>query len=218
MLDVGTLETAIRSVRRCALNDKDYLGVYEFRTKYVLIDPLLRALGWDTGDPRQVQLEFETGTSAKRADYALFKPGVEKPAGLIEAKVLNPKAISQFKEREGRVDASPAAAFERLRSPVVSEPLPKSNLFDAEEWAGLKRAGVEQLEGYVNELQLKAGYAILTNGDDWWIYDLKKYDLGNGVSKFDDSLAGETSVLDDGPRKSAEALARLRRNRKWPGL
>ena len=218
MPDAGTLEAAIRSVRRCALNDNGYLGAYEFRTKYVLIDPLLRSLGWDTGNPAHIQLEFETSDSARRADYALFKRGVEKPAGLIEAKVLNPKTVSRFKEREGRADISPAVAFDRLQSLDVSELLPKSNLFDAEEWAGLKRAGVEQLEGYVNELQLRAGYAILTNGDDWWIYDLKKYDLGNGVSKFDDSLAGETSVLDDGPTKSAGVLGRLRRNRKWPGL
>ncbi|MEM0349102.1 MAG: hypothetical protein QXE96_03175 [Candidatus Caldarchaeum sp.] len=45
----------------------------EALTRYVLIDPLLRALGWDTEDPRLVRPEVST--QAGRPDYALFQNG-----------------------------------------------------------------------------------------------------------------------------------------------
>ena len=57
----------------------------EMVTRYVLIDPLLRGLGWDTEDPEQVIPEYRSGTG--KADYALLKNG--KPIILIEAKRLD---------------------------------------------------------------------------------------------------------------------------------
>ena len=56
----------------------------ETRTRMALIDPLLRALGWDTGDPALVLPEYE---SSGRADYALLG-GTGKPSAVIEAKKL----------------------------------------------------------------------------------------------------------------------------------
>ena len=63
----------------------------EAMTRYVLIDPLLAALGWDTSDPSQVRPEYKTGT--KRADYALLKAD-GKPFVFVEAKSLD-KALSE---------------------------------------------------------------------------------------------------------------------------
>lgn len=60
------------------------LSQSEALTRYVLIDPLLRALGWDTEDPEQVQPEYSAGGGA--ADYALLEQG--KPQVLVEAKKL----------------------------------------------------------------------------------------------------------------------------------
>ena len=57
----------------------------EATTRYSLIDPILRELGWDTEDPRVVVPEYSSG--AGRADYALFNEG-GKPAVIIEAKKL----------------------------------------------------------------------------------------------------------------------------------
>ena len=53
-----------------------------------LIDPLLRALGWDTEDPALVLPEYESGRGkpGERADYALMGEG--KPKAVIEAKKL----------------------------------------------------------------------------------------------------------------------------------
>lgn len=64
------------------------LSENETRTRVVLIDPLLRALDWDTGDPSLVQTEFPVpGTDGiGRADYVLLNNG--KPLMAIEAKRL----------------------------------------------------------------------------------------------------------------------------------
>ena len=70
---------------------RDHLSQDETRTRQVLIDPLLKELGWDVGDPRSVELEhridkqFDVGMN--RADYVL-KSG-PKLAAVIEAKKLD---------------------------------------------------------------------------------------------------------------------------------
>ena len=57
----------------------------EALTRYALIDPLLRGLGWDTADPSQVLVEYHSGGGS--ADYALL--GADgKPRIIVEAKKL----------------------------------------------------------------------------------------------------------------------------------
>ena len=56
----------------------------EALTRYALIDPLLRELGWDTSDPDMVIPEYRSGNG--RADYALMNDG--SPAMMVEAKSL----------------------------------------------------------------------------------------------------------------------------------
>ena len=56
----------------------------EWQTRYALIDPLLRELGWDTADPTMVVPEDGSGNG--RADYLLQSDG--KPCMVIEAKRL----------------------------------------------------------------------------------------------------------------------------------
>ena len=58
----------------------------EAQTRLSLIDPLLRALGWDTADPALVRPEFNLNNG--RADYALLGTD-EKPVAIIEAKRLD---------------------------------------------------------------------------------------------------------------------------------
>ena len=53
-------------------------------TRYALIDPLLRELGWDTSDPAMVAPEYISGSGS--ADYALLSNG--SPAMMVEAKKL----------------------------------------------------------------------------------------------------------------------------------
>ena len=56
----------------------------EMQTRYALIDPLLRELGWDTSDPSQVTPEYVVGSG--RVDYALLRNG--RPVLMVEAKKL----------------------------------------------------------------------------------------------------------------------------------
>ena len=57
----------------------------EALTRYVLIDPLLRGLGWDTADPAMVIPEYKSGNG--RADYALLGND-GNPGMMVEAKSL----------------------------------------------------------------------------------------------------------------------------------
>ena len=65
----------------------DYLSAYETRTRQVLIDPLLQALGWDVSDPGTVQLEYKLREERnERADYGLMR--ANEPIAVVEAKHL----------------------------------------------------------------------------------------------------------------------------------
>ena len=62
---------------------------HETRTRQVLVDPLLRALGWDVADPEQVTLEFlvRVADGVGYADYALRVDGDIKV--IVETKSFN---------------------------------------------------------------------------------------------------------------------------------
>ncbi|MGI8686990.1 MAG: hypothetical protein ACR2M3_00280 [Thermomicrobiales bacterium] len=61
-------------------------GINEDETRVALIDPLLRLLGWDTGDRDEVRRGFRLQSNDNPADYALLLQG--KPRLFIEAKAL----------------------------------------------------------------------------------------------------------------------------------
>lgn len=82
-----TLQARIES------HDADLRGS-EALTRYALIDPLLRELGWDTGDPTQVVPEFPV--SDGRADYALVVGGESQI--MIEAKRLGGRLDNAAKQ------------------------------------------------------------------------------------------------------------------------
>ena len=78
------LERTVRELKARAIAHRDYIQGHETRTRVLLIDPLLRALGWDPENPDEVQLEYRL--MAGQPDYALMKDG--KPVAVIEAKKL----------------------------------------------------------------------------------------------------------------------------------
>lgn len=54
-------------------------------TRYVLVDPFLKALGWDTSKPEKVWVDYRLGKGKrKRVDYALFHK--KKVIAFVEAK------------------------------------------------------------------------------------------------------------------------------------
>ena len=58
----------------------------EQNTKTALIDPVLRALGWDVGDLEEVQQEYKRRPRDKPVDYALLL--LRTPRLFVEAKAL----------------------------------------------------------------------------------------------------------------------------------
>ncbi len=92
------LQGIIKKLQDVIETHHNYLSRHETRTRQVLIDPLLRELGWDVSDPEAVQLEYavklEYRAGKKWADYTLmFKDesmsdDEPKPAAVIEAKPL----------------------------------------------------------------------------------------------------------------------------------
>ena len=87
----GIEQTIIRV--RDVINDektKNLVLNHELSTRYALIDPILRALGWNIADPRHCQLEYWQGLYDQRRaiDYALFDRN-GKPKILIEAKRIS---------------------------------------------------------------------------------------------------------------------------------
>ena len=78
------LYQAIEKLRGRMETHQDKLRQSEALTRNALVDPLLRALGWDTEDPALAMPEYRLGSGF--ADYALLNSG--KPAIVIEAKKL----------------------------------------------------------------------------------------------------------------------------------
>ncbi len=79
------LEATLATVR-------DRIGKYrgqvigESNTKSVLIEPVLRALGWDVEDLDEVRREYRRKPSDNPVDYALFL--LRTPRLFVEAKAL----------------------------------------------------------------------------------------------------------------------------------
>ena len=83
-MQLDSFHALIQTAKERADQHAELLRRNESLTRYVLIDPLLRELGWDTGNPDEVIAEYSAGRG--RADYAFITDG--KPVIMIEAKSL----------------------------------------------------------------------------------------------------------------------------------
>lgn len=88
------LVQALSDVRARVEKFRVELQKSEALTRYALVDPILRALGWDTADPEHVRPEFPTETGSP--DYALLLDG--KPLVMVEAKALG-KSLDAAKDK-----------------------------------------------------------------------------------------------------------------------
>ena len=211
--------TVIRQLRSRAQAHWKYLssGERETRTKYALIDPILRSLGWDTEDPTQVKMEHEVShgdDDNRRVDYALFNAPDSEPYILIEAKGLqsqnaeNAKNLSRELTHaeemrtelwEGFSGKDGLAAFDNSRM--------KAELEDGGMLPGLKNEYLAQLSGYARAFDMQEGYGVVTNGDAWVIYDMRV------SGSFDDKVTKSISLLGgkDSIPNCVSALRLLRR-------
>ena len=202
------LRRVIQSVRSRAQIHGIHVSEYETRTRYALIDPVLSALGWNLADPTQVKFEFEI--EGGKVDYALFKSELEHPAILVEAKRLTPKGADEFKEIAERKQVALEQSWVQFRQGNEFEKRADSL---AEGWARILTEGNEsQLGRYADDLQLQAGYGVLTNGNEWQIYDMSIR------GSFPDKLIYTVNILTAPDGDSAEKLTVLwRGNKNWPG-
>ena len=84
-MPLENLLTLVETLRAHVDDHGDALRQNEMLTRYALIDPLLRELGWDTEDPDVAIPEYKPGKGS--ADYALLNDG--KPVMMLEAKKLD---------------------------------------------------------------------------------------------------------------------------------
>jgi len=82
---MSNLSTTLEEVRR-RIARSGSRSMNEENTKATLIEPILRALGWDIEDVDEVQREFRTNSRHKPVDYGLLV--VRTPRLLVEAKAL----------------------------------------------------------------------------------------------------------------------------------
>lgn len=135
----------LRKLREDISEFSEYLEGNETGTRQVLIDPLLRVLGWEVADPKQVRLEFgisKLDGGKKFADYALMRN--DEPVAVVEAKRLHTKTL------DAAVGAAMVEAVER----------------------GIK-------------------YILVTDGDQWRVYDVFK------AAGIKESLIVEFSLVSD---------------------
>ena len=86
------LISVIETVKKRMQQHQLALRRSEALTRYALIDPVLRVLGWDTEDPEIVVPEY--GAGGGFADYALM--GSSGPVSLLEAKKLGEDLTSKI--------------------------------------------------------------------------------------------------------------------------
>ena len=79
------LADLVRKLRERIEEQGDILRKNESATRYALVDPLLRALGWDLENPSEVVPEYSPGKGY--ADYGMMV-GRAKPRLIVEAKSL----------------------------------------------------------------------------------------------------------------------------------
>ena len=108
-MDLTNAMELFEELKRRIDEDDDYLRESEYRTRILLIDPLLRILGWNVENRHCVEIEYKTTQSTnERADYVLKKD--KSKVAIVEAKKLgfpmSSKERRQAKEYADYADVS----------------------------------------------------------------------------------------------------------------
>ena len=153
------VEKAVQHGREVIETHFELVSEHEICTRYAIIDPIIWALGWETHNPFECEVEYQRGRQG-RVDYALFDREY-KPIILVEAKRLDKRAID----------------FER------------------------------QMAGYARGM--KDGRCVLTDGQEWHIYDLSIR------GRFKNKLMTTVDISEEGIKQTAQTLNRELSKRNW---
>ena len=116
-MTIIAVETAIQKIREMVKEWDDVELNYwrEDQTRYALIDPIIRALGWDTSDPKECHPEYPRPYPEGRSDYCLFgTPDVDAignnsvpPDVIIESKAFRTPLDEVVAQLQSYVEAEP---------------------------------------------------------------------------------------------------------------
>ena len=99
-VEIDDLVGEIKKLQQLIKQDRTVIGANETRTRNDLIDPLLRALGWDNSSVRTVEYDFNPGHfRSKKVDYALHPRQRGQPVAIIEAKRMWEDDITEHIEQ-----------------------------------------------------------------------------------------------------------------------
>lgn len=160
--EVESLRELIETLKKRIDGHGSRLAESEALTRYALVDPLLRELGWDTEDPAQVRPEYPLKSKDSRADYVLLGDDIDesgcflgtKPVLLIEAKKLSRECD------ESQHDSSQGRLIEGNEPP--SEGNAEKELWNA------------ALQALPYAASAKVRYFAVTDGQRWHVYDGEK--------------------------------------------
>ena len=156
------IEIAIEDIRAHIEKSGQRIGGNgrELQTRYWIIDPIIKALGWDVSNPEQVWIEFPTNDQF--ADYAFFPRNTNTPVMVIEAKSVREKEID------------PSGMYDEEWDEVDED----DEEWDEEQWLleeslrYWRPTEIDQLRFQTRDLN--QGYGVLTSGNTWSIFDLSK--------------------------------------------
>lgn len=95
---LSNLREVLSQVQKAAAAYQQVLKSNEDATRAALVDPVLRALGWDIGNPNMVEIEkTQGGPNPSRVDYALFNDNSQIKA-IVEAKSSS-QNLSSFSQQ-----------------------------------------------------------------------------------------------------------------------
>jgi len=97
----------LQTIKEKAYKHSDKLTSNETLTRYTIVDPILRHLGWDLTDPDEVVPEYRIKNLS--CDYGFFKDNLVQPHVIIETKSLHTKLVD--KKQIGNYIANSTARF-----------------------------------------------------------------------------------------------------------
>lgn len=170
------LEATIREVRDRARENAPYITSL-LRTRYVLIDPILRALGWDPADPGTVQVTTP-GANRPIPNYILMDGG--DIASIVWAMSVSPAALARLVQRRTALPAEflPPEEEERKAEDYIQRArlnLDFSVITDGDHWriySLAKRHREEQTDRMENNLE--AVVSILAGRPEEAASDLRR--------------------------------------------
>lgn len=195
--DIATLYQVVADTREKILRHSKYYtmgGQSEIRVRAQLIDPVLRALGWDPANQQKVMLEYDTVTGSGSASQT---------SGSSQASSLDAKRKRRFVDYalclEDEENLLPCAIVEakKIQMPTSASEAKKGFNFPDED--------LSQLFSYTyninhNKLAYKGNllYKVISNGDSWLIYSgEERSPINQTICKFqlsDNSINLDTIV------------------------